>query len=150
TSPSAASRSTSSGSNGSSRSPTSSARSRRRSSPGGRRRRSRRSRSPRSRRRRRPSRPAPRAERHGNDQLVLPHPPPPDPLAPLDAGDVPRLQTLLDEPPELARDRLDAFEGYFARPYLLWFVAENPIRNRRLPPNIAEVTRFLLAAAERA
>ena len=85
-----------------------------------------------------------------SDELVIPDPRWRDAVAALDAGDIPRLQTLLDEHPELARDRLDAFEGYFARPYLLWFVAENPIRNRWLPSNIADVTRFLLGAAARA
>lgn len=85
-----------------------------------------------------------------SDELFIPDPLWRDAVAALDAGDLPRLRSLVDEHPALARDRLDAFEGYFARPYLLWFVAENPIRNRRLPPNIAEVTQVLLAAAERA
>ena len=37
-------------------------------------------------------------------------------------------------------------DDYFARPYLLWFVAENPIRTGTLPANIVEVTRVLLDA----
>jgi peptide-methionine (S)-S-oxide reductase len=65
----------------------------------------------------------------------------------VDAGDLNALQTLLVEHPALLRDRIDYGEGYFHRPYLLWFVAENPIRNGRLPRNIAEVTRFLLDKA---
>jgi len=85
-----------------------------------------------------------------SDELVIPDPLWRDAVAALDAGDLARLEALLDEHPGLARDRLEAFEGYFARPYLLWFVAENPIRNRRLPANVAEVTRALLAAAQRA
>ena len=85
-----------------------------------------------------------------SEALDIPDPLWRDAVAALDAGDVTRLRALLDEHPALARDRLDAFEGYFARPYLLWFVAENPIRNRGLPPNIVEVTRVLLGAAERA
>ncbi|HZJ61661.1 MAG TPA: ankyrin repeat domain-containing protein, partial [Chitinophagaceae bacterium] len=36
--------------------------------------------------------------------------------------------------------------GYFQYPYLLWFVADNPIRNERLPANITEVTRILIDA----
>ncbi|HEX6084948.1 MAG TPA: ankyrin repeat domain-containing protein [Thermoanaerobaculia bacterium] len=63
----------------------------------------------------------------------------------LDAGDVDALARLIDENPRLVRERTD-FEGhaYFHRPYLLWFVAENPVRNDRLPPNIADVTRLII------
>src|SRR6266404_3969151 len=66
----------------------------------------------------------------------------------IDAGDAGRLERLLAGDPGLVRDRADGGEGYFRRPYLLWFVAENPVRNGRLPANIAEVTRVVLAAAE--
>lgn len=66
----------------------------------------------------------------------------------IDAGDADRLERLLANDPGLVRDRADGGEGYFRRPYLLWFVAENPIRNGRLPANIADVTRVLLRAAE--
>jgi peptide-methionine (S)-S-oxide reductase len=68
-------------------------------------------------------------------------------VAAIDAGDVSALETLLAEHPRLLRDRIETGEGYFHRPYLLWFVAENPIRNDRLPRNIAEVTRLLLEKA---
>ena len=78
----------------------------------------------------------------------------PDPLfreavSALDAGDVSALERLLAAHPHLLRDRLDSGEGYFRQPYLLWFVAENPIRNGKLPGNIAQVTRTILEAAER-
>ncbi len=78
----------------------------------------------------------------------------PDPIfreavSAIDAGDVNALESLLSAHPELVRDRLDSGEGYFRQPYLLWFVAENPIRNGRLPENIAQVTRAILQAAER-
>jgi peptide-methionine (S)-S-oxide reductase len=43
-----------------------------------------------------------------------------------------------------------ALDGFFARPYLLWFIAEDPIRNRRLPPNIAELASTIIEAAKRA
>jgi peptide-methionine (S)-S-oxide reductase len=65
----------------------------------------------------------------------------------IDSGNADGLESLLTARPELVRDRLDGGEGYFRRPYLLWFVAENPVRNGRLPPNIAEVTRVILRAA---
>jgi peptide-methionine (S)-S-oxide reductase len=78
----------------------------------------------------------------------------PDPLfreavSAIDAGDVSALESLLAAHPELLRDRLDYGEGYFSQPYLLWFVAENPIRNGKLPQNIAQVTRAIVQAAER-
>ena len=55
------------------------------------------------------------------------------------------LQRLLTANPQLVRVRLEspgdwlrdlvdgALEGYFKQPYLLWFVAENPIRHEKLP-----------------
>jgi hypothetical protein len=79
----------------------------------------------------------------------------------IDAGDVSTLERLLTAHPELVNERLEspgawlrekvgeALEGYFRRPYLLWFVAENPVRNDKLPANIAEVTRVILLAAQR-
>jgi len=67
----------------------------------------------------------------------------------IDAGDVSALERLLAAHPNLVRDRLDYGEGYFRNPYLLWFVAENPIRNGALPENIAQVARTIMEAAER-
>jgi peptide-methionine (S)-S-oxide reductase len=70
----------------------------------------------------------------------------------IDAGDVSALECLLSAHPELVRDRLDDDEEgevYFQRPYLLWFVAENPIRKGKLPQNIVQVTHAILEAAER-
>jgi peptide-methionine (S)-S-oxide reductase len=72
-----------------------------------------------------------------------------DAVAAIDAGDVALLERLLAAHPRLLRDRADAGEGYFRRPYLLWFVAENPIRTGALPPNVVDVTRALLQALER-
>ena len=40
-------------------------------------------------------------------------------------------------------------DDFFARPYLLWFVAEDPVRNDKLPGNIAQVARAIITAAER-
>jgi len=80
-------------------------------------------------------------------------------VAAIDAGDIPALQRLLAAHPYLVTGRLegapewlrrqvgDAADGFFADPYLLWFVAEDPVRNGRLPSNIAEIIRVIVAAA---
>lgn len=48
------------------------------------------------------------------------------------------------------RDKVGgALDGFFQQPYLLWFVAEDPVRNGKLPRNIAQVTRTIIHAAER-
>jgi Ankyrin repeats (3 copies) len=79
----------------------------------------------------------------------------------IDAGDVTALERLLAAHPRLVRDRLaspgawlrdnvgGALEGFFRDPYLLWFVAEDPVRTGKLPRNIAQVTRAIIQAAER-
>ena len=79
----------------------------------------------------------------------------------IDAGDVSALERLLATHPRLVRDRLDspgawlrdkvgnALEGFFEKPYLLWFVAEDPVRNNKLPRNIAQVAGAIIQAAER-
>ena len=79
----------------------------------------------------------------------------------IDAGDVAGLERQLTAHPNLARDRLDspgawlrdkvgdALDGFFARPYLLWFVAEDPVRNGKLPSNIAQVAQTIIDAAKR-
>ena len=80
----------------------------------------------------------------------------------LDAGDVSALERLITEHPGLVSGRLDApgawlrdkignaLDDFFQRPYLLWFVAEDPVRNGALPANIADVTRTIIRAAQRA
>jgi Ankyrin repeats (3 copies) len=66
-------------------------------------------------------------------------------VALLEAGDAAALARLLDQHPHLLRERTDfGDEAYFQKPYLLWFVAENPVRNGRLPANIAAVTKLLI------
>ncbi|HWM94743.1 MAG TPA: ankyrin repeat domain-containing protein [Thermoanaerobaculia bacterium] len=79
----------------------------------------------------------------------------------IDAGDMATLEQLLIKHPRLLRDRLDspgawlrdkvggALEGFFRQPYLLWFVAEDPMRNHKLPANIALVAHAIIRAAER-
>jgi hypothetical protein len=65
----------------------------------------------------------------------------------LDAGDMGGLHAHLRLHPQLAGQRV-LFEGgnYFHNPGLLEFVAENPIRHGKLPPNIVEVARAILEA----
>ena len=70
-------------------------------------------------------------------------------LAAMDRGDVPALERLLAEHPGLVRERTQHPEEYFRRPYLLWFVAENPVRHGRLPANIADAARVIVDAARR-
>jgi len=66
----------------------------------------------------------------------------------IDNGNISSLQNLLKTNPELISKRLDTpTNGYFAHPYLMWFVAENPIRHEKLPANIIEVTMVLIDAA---
>ena len=79
----------------------------------------------------------------------------------IDAGDADAVGRLLAADPALARERLEspgawlrdtvgsALDGFFQRPYLLWFVAEDPVRNGSLPGNIAAVARVIIDAARR-
>lgn len=79
----------------------------------------------------------------------------------IDAGDVATLERLITTHPALLRERLEspgawlrdktgrALDGFFKRPYLLWFVAEDPVRNGTLPPNIGAVARAIIGAARR-
>ena len=69
----------------------------------------------------------------------------------LDAGEVDALRAHLASHPGVARRRVRYGEdgdgyAYFRNPSLLEFVAGNPVRNDRLPPNIIDVTRVILAA----
>src|SRR5262249_37166283 len=84
-----------------------------------------------------------------------------DAVSAIDAGDVAALERLLAAHPNLVRERLDspgawlrdqvggALDGFFRRPYLLWFVAEDPVRNGKLPGNIAQLAHTIIAAANR-
>src|SRR6185295_10044072 len=40
-----------------------------------------------------------------------------------------------------------AGNSFISRPYLLWFVAEDPVRNGRLPSNMPEIIHAIVAAA---
>jgi hypothetical protein len=79
----------------------------------------------------------------------------------INAGNVAQLEALLVAHPHLVQDRLavpgawlydvigNALDGFFQKPYLLWFVAEDPVRTGKLPHNIVEVTQVILQAAQR-
>ena len=79
----------------------------------------------------------------------------------IDSGDIAKLELLIIANPALACDRLaspgawlreavgDAVDGFFQRPYLLWFVAEDPVRNGKLPANIAAVAHAIIDSARR-
>jgi hypothetical protein len=82
-------------------------------------------------------------------------------VAAIDGGDLAAVERLIAEHPRLVHERLEApgawlrdqvgraLDGFFARPYLLWFVAEDPVRNGKLPPNIAAVANVIIQAARR-
>jgi len=78
----------------------------------------------------------------------------------VDAGDENHLRELLNLHPELATCRLytpgkwlaeaipDALNSFFKHPYLLWFVAEDAVRNNTLPPNIASIAAIIIDKAK--
>lgn len=82
-------------------------------------------------------------------------------VAAIDAGDVQTLERLLAQHPGLVRERMEspgpwlrdqigpALDGFFNRPYLLWFVTEDAVRTGRLAANVAEVARAIIRAARR-
>lgn len=79
----------------------------------------------------------------------------------IDAGDEAALREVLIEHPELTTTRLthpgewlrqqvgNALDGFFRDPYLIWFVAEDPIRNGTLPVNIARILQIMIAEIRR-
>ena len=69
----------------------------------------------------------------------------------IDSGNMIALKNLLETNPELIIKRLDTpnEDGYFKNPFLLWFVADNPIRHEKLPPNIVEITQAIIDALQK-
>lgn len=79
----------------------------------------------------------------------------------MDAGDIDALELLLSRHPALVRERLEspgawlrdriggALDGFFKSPWLLWFVAEDPVRNDHLPGNVAQVAGAIIRSARR-
>jgi hypothetical protein len=79
-----------------------------------------------------------------NDALFL------EAVAALDAGNISVLKDLITKYPRLVTERLKYPSGdYFDSPYLLWFVADNPIRNEKLPANIVEVATLLITEVKK-
>jgi peptide-methionine (S)-S-oxide reductase len=67
----------------------------------------------------------------------------------IDTGNLALLKELISDNPSLITERLDIPTGdYFDRPYLTWFIADNPIRNGKLPDNIIAVTAILAEAVK--
>lgn len=67
----------------------------------------------------------------------------------IDSGDMNQLKQLLEHNPRLLNARMKLnHEGYFKDPYLLWFIAGNPVRQEKLPHNIVEITRLIIQSAE--
>ncbi len=65
----------------------------------------------------------------------------------IDGGKIGVLHRLLTAHPDLVQRRAHFDDlDYFRSPSLLAFVAENPVRNDRLPPNIVEIAGLLLDA----
>lgn len=75
-------------------------------------------------------------------------------VALIDAGDVDALAALLDQHPRLLSEAANFSETffisgtqpdqYFEHPKLLWFTAENPIRNSAFPDNIVDVIQCII------
>lgn len=70
----------------------------------------------------------------------------------IDSGDINALTSLLEASPDLVSRPLETpnEQGYFKDPYLLWFVADNPIRHEKLPANIVGVARVIVEALRKA
>lgn len=66
----------------------------------------------------------------------------------MDAGDASSLQAHLARHPFLTTHRESFPDGnYFNAPSLLEFVAENPVRHDKLPPNAVEIAQVILSAS---
>ncbi|PUZ29407.1 hypothetical protein DCC81_08145 [Chitinophaga parva] len=66
-------------------------------------------------------------------------------IALIDAGDIANLMHLLRKYPELVQRRLiNHQEGYFKDPYLLWFIADNPVRKGKRPGNMIRLIEELI------
>lgn len=74
----------------------------------------------------------------------------PEAVSAIDTGNALLLETLLAENPSLVSDPfINGEEGYFKDPYLLWFIAGNPIRQTKLADNIIAVTTIIIEALKK-
>ena len=63
------------------------------------------------------------------------------------SGNAVVLKQLLADDHGLISFRLDEpTDGYFAHPYLLWFIAANPVCSGRFPANICEIASLIIDA----
>ena len=68
----------------------------------------------------------------------------------IDEGNLHALRMIVEKNPYLLREPLHyPPEGYFQNPYLLWFIADNPIRIDKLPENIVDITKMLIDQVRR-
>ena len=73
-----------------------------------------------------------------------------DAVEAIDSGNTALLKHLLETNPLLVIKRLDnPATGYFKHPFLLWFVADNPVRHEKLPTNIVEVASIIIGALQK-
>ena len=63
----------------------------------------------------------------------------------IDTGNLSMLKEILNKYPDLTSKRLEMPDtGYFKQPYLLWFIANNPIRQEICQPNISVITKTII------
>ncbi len=68
----------------------------------------------------------------------------------IDAGNITVLEKVLTDHPRLVKEKLTVpKDGYFKEPYLLWFIADNPIRYDKLPANIVDITKLIIQFVKR-
>ncbi|HEX3935524.1 MAG TPA: ankyrin repeat domain-containing protein [Puia sp.] len=68
----------------------------------------------------------------------------------MNTGNAGVLKQLLADNHGFTAFRLDEpTHGHFAHPYLLWFIADNPVRNGWFPANICEITSLIIDAIRR-
>jgi peptide-methionine (S)-S-oxide reductase len=68
----------------------------------------------------------------------------------MNTGNEPLLKQLLADDRGLVTLRLDEpTDGPFAHPYLLWFIADNPVQNGWFPANLCSITSLIIDAIRR-
>ncbi|MGC4034935.1 MAG: ankyrin repeat domain-containing protein [Chitinophagaceae bacterium] len=63
----------------------------------------------------------------------------------IDSGDLHSLSKIVNNNPYLIKEKLiNTEKGYFQDPFLLYFIADNPIRSEKLADNIVDITRWIV------